>query len=96
MAEASQIIDEKNYLNYLDKPLVREGNTICYGNMTDKAILMLEIMSVKKTDKGELPDKVFVQVVDPKDPNKIINQGSKDSLYDAFCIGMIWLERALK
>jgi hypothetical protein len=33
-----------SYLEYLDKPLVREGDTICYGDMNEKCILILEIM----------------------------------------------------
>ena len=36
------------YLEYKGKPLVREGNTICYGDMTEKYVLLLEIMSYKK------------------------------------------------
>ena len=30
------------YLEYKGKPLVREGDTICYGDMDDKCILILE------------------------------------------------------
>ena len=39
---------EGKYLIYKNRPLVREGNTICYGDMTDKCILILEIMSYKE------------------------------------------------
>ncbi len=83
------------YLEYKGKPLVREGNTICYGDMTEKCILVLEIMSYKKVEGNEVPDKILIQVIDSKDPTKIIKQGAKDSLYDAFTIGLVWLERAL-
>ena len=84
------------YLEYKGKPLVREGETICYGDMTDPCILILEIMSYKKTAEGELPDKILIQVVDPKDQSKILRQGSKDGLYEAFNLGLIWLEHELK
>ena len=77
------------YLEYKGKPLVREGETICYGDMTDACILILEIMSYKKTAEGELPDKILIQVVDSKDQ-------SKDGLYEAFNLGLIWLEHELK
>lgn len=83
------------YLEYKNKPLVREGNTICYGDKTEKCFLLLEIMSYKKEGGEELPDKILIQVLDSKDPNKIIKQGEKSGLYDAFSIGLIWLERAL-
>ena len=86
---------EGKYLEYKNKPLVREGNTICYGDKTEKCFLILEIMSYKKVDGEDVPDKILIQVLDSKDPTKIIKQGDKSGLYDAFSIGLIWLERAL-
>ena len=88
---------EGKYLEYLDKPLVREGNTICYGDMNESCILILEIMSYVKNDKGEeVPGKILIQIIDSKDPTKIIKQGQKDGLHDAFSMGLIWLEHELK
>ncbi|MBO5305128.1 MAG: hypothetical protein J6B12_00040 [Clostridia bacterium] len=85
-----------SYLEYKGKPLVREGNTICYGDMeTDKCILILEIMSYKTVEGNSVPDKIFIQVIDAKDPTKIVKQGEKNGLYDALSIGFVWLERAL-
>ena len=88
---------EGKYLEYKDRPLVREGNTICYGDKTEKCFLLLEIMSTKKDEISgeELPDKIFIQIIDSKDPNKIIKQGDKSGLYDAFSLGLVWLEREL-
>ena len=68
------------YLEYKGKPLVREGDTICYGDMEDKCILILEIMSHKKTENGELPDKILIQVVDPKNQSNILRQASLSML----------------
>ena len=88
---------EGKYLEYKDKPLVREGNTICYGDKTEKCFLLLEIMSYKKDEISgeELPDKILIQVIDSNDPNKILKQGDKSGLHDAFSLGLIWLEREL-
>ncbi len=83
------------YLEYKGKPLVREGNTICYGDMSEKCILILEIMSYKKVNNIEVPDAILIQVIDSNDPSKIIKQGQKSGLYDAFNIGTVWLERCL-
>ena len=85
-----------DYLEYLNKPLVREGNTICYGDMSEKCILVLEIMSYKEVDGKQLPKNILIQVIDSKDPNKIIKQGSKEGLHDAFTMGLVWLDLALK
>ena len=85
------------YLYYKDKPLVREGNTICYGDMNEPCILILEIMSYVKNEKGEdVPGKILIQIIDSKDPTKIVKQGQKDGLHDAFSMGLIWLEHELK
>ena len=85
------------YLYYKDKPLVREGNTICYGDMnTDKCVLILEIMSYKEVGGKQVPKNVLIQVIDSKNPAKILKQGSKEGLYDAFSIGVVWLDLALK
>ena len=62
---------EGKYLTYLDQPLVREGQTICYGDKSEKCFLILEIMSYKKEHGRDIPDNILIQVVDSKDPGKI-------------------------
>ena len=96
MAQETRPLVEGKYLEYLDKPLVREGDTICYGDMNEKCILILEIMSYKETAGKKVPKNILIQVIDSKDPSKIIKQGSKEGLYDAFSIGLVWLDMALK
>ena len=95
MADTRNIVSGK-YLEYKGKPLVREGNTICYGDMNEKCILVLEIRSYKEVNGHSLPDKIFIQIIDSKDPTKIIKQGKKNGLNDAFSIGIVWLDMALK
>jgi hypothetical protein len=87
---------EGKYLIYKNRPLVREGNTICYGDMTDECILILEIMSYKKVGEEEIPNDILIQIIDSKDPTKIVKQGKKNGLNDAFAIGLVWLDMALK
>ena len=83
------------YLMYKDRPLVREGATICYGDMAEKYILVLESMSDKKDGDEELPDEILVQVLESEDQGKIVRQGFHHGLYEAFGYGLIWLEHAL-
>ena len=96
MAEEKKIKVSGKYLEYKGLPLVREGNTLCYGDMNDKCILLLEIMSYKKENGENLPDKILIQVLDPKDQTKILRQGSKEGLYEAFSLGLIWYEHEMK
>lgn len=84
------------YLMYKDRPLVREGDTICYGDLAEPYILVMEIMSYKEENGQNLPDTIIVQVVESEDQNKIVRQGTKNGFYEAFGYGLIWLEQALK
>ena len=86
---------EGKYLMYKDRPLVREGDTICYGDMSEKYILIMEIFGYKQENGVKVPDTVLVQVVESADQNKIVRQGQKNGLYEAFGYGLIWLEQAL-
>lgn len=95
MAEEIKLVDGK-YLEYKGRPLVREGDTICYGDMNEKCVLILEILSYKKEDGKDLPDNVFIQVVDAKNQSNILRQGSEKGLFEAFELGLIWLEHELK
>ena len=94
MAEETRPLVSGKYLEYLGRPLVREGDTICYGDMTEKCILILEIFSYNK--ETGTPENILIQVIDSKDPNKIIKQTNKKGLHDAFTWGLVQLERALQ
>ncbi|MBQ4066410.1 MAG: hypothetical protein IJD22_02075 [Clostridia bacterium] len=88
-----------NYLMYKDRPLVREGNTIIYGNMDDEYVLQLIIMNEKEYMGKSVPDKIIVQITktDPalSDGEKIVKQDLKTGLNEAFELGIIWLERLI-
>ena len=87
------------FIEYKGKPLVREGNEIRYGFLSDKYHLFMMIMSYKEEPKlkVQIPDKVMIQIIDKKsdmpvpDKQKVVN-----GLYAAFDLGAIWLERLTK
>lgn len=88
---------EGEYLMYQGKPLVREENTIIYGDLNhDPCVLVLEIMSYTGEGDAKTPDAIIIQVVDSKDPNNILKQGKKNGMHAAFEMGMIWLDLELK
>lgn len=96
---AQQIIDKEKYLMYHGKPLVREKNALCYGDMTDKHILFMIILSTEKAEGTayEVPNKILVQILstDVTKPSheRVVKQFEKNSLYDAMDIGLIWLDK---
>ena len=96
MAETLKMV-EGEYLQYQGKPLVREDNTIIYGDLNhDPYVLVLEIMKYKEEGGEKVPATVLIQIVDSKDPNNIVQSGQKDGLHDAFTLGTTWLDLKLK
>ena len=86
-------------LTYKGKPLVRNNNTIYYGDMNDKYVALLQIVSNKPFEDMEVADKVTVQILST-DPTlsmreRVWKKSEKDGLYEALNIASIWLERAL-
>lgn len=88
------------FLMYKGKPLVRSGNTLYYGNMSDKCVVMLQILSTKTVKDMTVADKVQVQLMstdpDLRMKERILKRSEKNGLYNAMDIGSIWLERALE
>ncbi|MBQ9735477.1 MAG: hypothetical protein IJV96_01660 [Clostridia bacterium] len=87
---------EGKFIEYKGKPLVRNGNEIFYGYMSDKYYLFLMIMSEKKASRldVQIPDMVMVQILPTDGSNKPEKQKIVSGLYEAFDIGTAWLERA--
>ena len=87
-------------LMYKGKPLVRQGRFVFYGNPDDQYILFMNILDAKKVGDVEIATKVLVQIQNTDEDisfnEKVVKQCEKKNFYDAFEIGTIWLERALK
>ncbi len=90
---------KSEFLMYKDKPLVRKGNTIYYGSMSDDFVLMLQVLSTKESNGIQVADRVQVQLLknnpDLRPNERIVHKIEKKGLYSAMHIGCIWLERAL-
>ena len=90
--------DTASVLTYKGKPLVRKDNVICFGDVkNDKYILTLTIKDTK-TEKGvEVASSVLILIQSTDAESKeIVKFGEKDTLYEAFEIGEIWLDGYLK
>ena len=88
-----------NYVVYKNRPLIREGNIICYGKPTDPAMLILTVLTTKKIGSVEVSDQIFVQLqttAASKDGIRVLKQTEKNGLFEALDIGTIWLDRELR
>ncbi|MBP3435780.1 MAG: hypothetical protein J6K62_05600 [Clostridia bacterium] len=94
MAETTETL-----LTYKGRPLVRSGNVLYYGDMTEKCVIVLQVLTTKTVGDMEVADKVQIQLLltDPevRMKDRILKKSEKNGLYNAMDIGSIWLERAL-
>ena len=81
------------------RPLMRKDDTIYYGSMTEKYIIMLKVLESAKNKDLPVGTKVRVelQLTDPdiSATDKVVKSTEKDGLYNAMDIASIWLERTL-
>jgi hypothetical protein len=90
----------EQFLTYKGKPLVRKGNTVYYGDMSEKYIIRFTILSSSGEKSLDLSEKIKIELLlsdtSLKDKERIVKTSEKDGLYNAMDLGAIWLERALR
>ncbi len=89
-----------DFLTYKGKPLVRNGDTIYYGNMSDDYVIMMRITAKKEFRGIDLASKVTVQLLstdpDASAKERVIKTSEKKGLFAAMDIAEVWLDRALR
>ena len=87
------------FLMYKGKPLVRCGNTIYYGDLTEKCVVMMQVLTTKTVNGKEVADKISVQLLSTDEElrmkDRILKKSEKQGLYTALDVGAVWLERSL-
>ena len=90
---------KKEFFTYKGKPLVRCGDELYYGNMSDDFVIRMQVKTKKEANGLMVADKVAVQLMctDPDlSPRKqLVKASEKTGLFNAMDIADIWLERAL-
>ena len=87
-------------LTYTRRPLVRCGNDISYGSMSDPYVVYLQVLSNTKENGVDVADKVHIVLLSTDDskplPERIVRQANKVGLYNALSFGDIMLQGALQ
>ncbi len=92
-------IEKSEMLLYKGRPLMRKDNIIYYGSMSDRYIIMMQILETQMVKDLPVATRVAVQLqqtspnVRPKD--RIVKKTEKNGLWNAMDIASIWLARAL-
>ncbi|MBQ4616778.1 MAG: hypothetical protein IJB27_00195 [Clostridia bacterium] len=91
--------NKEEFLTYKGKPLVRSGNTIYYGDLAEKCVIMMQVLSTKTVNGKEIADRVSVQLLSTDEElrmkDRILKKSEKNGLYSALDVGAVWLERSL-
>ena len=85
-------VNNNEFLEYKGRPLVRQGDDIYYGDMSDNYYIYMMIMDETETSNGTVPTKILVQLLDSntKSPKE---QKMLTGFKDAFEFADAWLER---
>ena len=90
---------KEKYLMYKGKPLVRSGNTLYYGDMSDPYVILMQISPTHPGYDMDMAEKISIQLLatdtNLRPKERIVRKSEKVGLYNALDIGSIWLERAL-
>ncbi len=89
----------EKFSTYKGFPLVRSGNQLYYGNMSDPYVIWIQILDTKEIDGEKMTSKVRVVQMDTNetDPIKafVKNTERECGLYEALDIARVWLDKAL-
>ena len=85
---------------YKDIPLARCGNVIFLGDVSKSHIVKIDILSSKKVNEMDVPNKLNVQLVNTSAASRgalcgNIKSSEKHSLFASFDLGYAWLQRTL-
>ena len=88
---------ENTYLNYKGKPLVRCGNEMYYGSMSDKYIIFIRELATKKVNEVDVGTKFEIQLLftdpDIKGRGKIVKSIERASFSETLELAEAWLNR---
>lgn len=91
---------DKKFITYKQRPLVRMGNLIFYGDQNEKCYIMMTILNTSKTKDLTVAGDVDIQLlytdksINPADA--LVKSSTKTGLYNAFDLATVWLDMANK
>ena len=85
-------VEANEFLEYKGRPLVRQGDDIFYGDMSEKHYIFMMIMTEKNTENGNIPDKIMVQLFETA-TKSLTNQKIVSGFKEAFEFADAWLDR---
>ena len=93
-------VTERETLIYREKPLIREGNTLYYGDFNENFITRFTILESEKENDLDMATKIIIELLEKNGPDiktaKLTKKAERTSMWAALDIGVYWLEDILE
>ena len=83
-----------DFLTYKGRPLVRKGNTVYYGNMSDSYVVRLTILSQQNDIADTIKIELMLSDTGLSEKERIKKTGEKHGFYEALDFATVWLDRS--
>ena len=82
-----------DFLTYKGRPLVRKGNTVYYGTMSDSYIVRLTILSEQNDIADAIRIELMLSDTGLSEKERIKKTSEKHGFYEALDFATVWLDR---
>ena len=93
-------VTEREVLLYREKPLLRDGNTLYYGDFKENFIVRFTILESEKVNDLYMAKKVIIELLEKSGDDistaKLTKKAERTSMWAALDIGIYWLEDILE
>lgn len=93
-------LTERDVLIYREKPLLRDGNTLYYGDFNENFIVRFTILETEKVNDLDMARKVIIELLEKNGDDistaKLTKKAERTSMWAALDIGIYWLEDILE
>ncbi len=93
-------ITEREKLIYREKPLLRDGNVLYFGDFSENFIVRFTILESEKVNDLDMAKKVLIELLekcgDSIESAKLTKKAERTSMWAALDIGIYWLEDILE
>ena len=83
-----------DFLTYKGHPLVRKGNTVYYGDMSDTYIIRLTILSKQNDIADAIKIELMLSDTGLSDKDRVKKTSEKHGFYEALDLATVWLDRS--
>ena len=93
-------LTERDILIYREKPLLRDGNILYFGDFKENFIVRFTILESEKVNDLDMATKVVIELLEKSGDDiktaKLTKKAERTSMWAALDIGIYWLEDILE